>query len=71
MLPSQIVPTLLNQGTYIASVLTFYKVLRKAGQFAREGRAVTFPTNFGAAILPICRRPSGGITFICTWWGTT
>ena len=43
MPPSQIVPTLLDEGTYIASVSTFYRVLRKAGQLARRGRAVSAP----------------------------
>lgn len=37
--PSQIVPRLADQGTYIASEATFYRVLREAGQNAHRGKA--------------------------------
>ncbi len=37
--PSQVVPTLADQGRYIASESTFYRVLRAAGQLAHRGRA--------------------------------
>jgi transposase InsO family protein len=37
--PSQIVPMLADQGEYIASESTFYRVLREAGQTHRRGRA--------------------------------
>jgi transposase InsO family protein len=37
--PSQIVPTLADQGQYIASESTFYRVLREADQLAHRGKA--------------------------------
>lgn len=37
--PRQIVPLLADDGTYIASESTFYRVLREAGQLAHRGRA--------------------------------
>jgi len=37
--PSQIVPMLADQGEYIASESSFYRVLREAGQVHRRGRA--------------------------------
>jgi len=37
--PSQIVPMLADQGQYIASESTFYRVLRKADQLAHRGKA--------------------------------
>jgi len=37
--PSQIVPMLADQGEYIASESSFYRVLRAAGQLHRRGRA--------------------------------
>ena len=36
--PSQIVPTLLDKGQYIASEASFYRVLKAAGQLNRRGR---------------------------------
>ena len=36
--PSQIVPTLLDKGEYIASEATFYRVLKEEGQLSRRGR---------------------------------
>ncbi|WP_456294472.1 IS3 family transposase [Vibrio renipiscarius] len=36
--PSQIVPTLLDKGQYIASEASFYRVLKSAGQLNRRGR---------------------------------
>lgn len=36
--PHQIVPALADQGRYLASESTFYRVLRAAGQLARRGR---------------------------------
>ena len=36
--PSQIVPTLLDNGIYIASESTFYRVLKANGQLNRRGR---------------------------------
>lgn len=37
--PSQIVPKLADQGIYIASESSFYRVLREAGQVNRRGKA--------------------------------
>lgn len=37
--PSQIVPTLADQGVYIASESSFYRVMRKAGEQHYRGRA--------------------------------
>ena len=37
--PHQIVPALADEGCYLASESTFYRVLRDAGQLARRGRA--------------------------------
>lgn len=38
MPPAQIVPHLADEGRYIASESTFYRVLRRAGEMARRGR---------------------------------
>ena len=37
--PSQIVPRLTDEGVYLASESTFYRILRKAEQAAHRGRA--------------------------------
>jgi hypothetical protein len=37
--PARIVPALADEGTYIASEASFYRVLRVAGQMNRRGRA--------------------------------
>ena len=37
--PSQIVPTLADQGRYVASESSFYRVLRQANQLAHRGKA--------------------------------
>jgi transposase InsO family protein len=37
--PNQIVPELADQGIYLASESSFYRVLREAGQLARRGKA--------------------------------
>jgi transposase InsO family protein len=39
MSPNQIVPTLADQGIYVASEASFYRVLRKANQLAHRGKA--------------------------------
>lgn len=39
--PSQIVPTLLDEGVYMASVSTFYRTLKQAGQLVHRGRSKT------------------------------
>lgn len=51
--PSQIVPTLLDEGRYIASVSSYYRVLKTAGQQHRRGRASSpsggrKPTSYAA-----------------------
>ncbi|SDS43698.1 Transposase InsO and inactivated derivatives [Halopseudomonas litoralis] len=38
--PSQIVPDLLDKGTYVASESTFYRVLRAAGQLHHRGHSL-------------------------------
>ncbi len=38
MSPNQIVPALADQGIYVASEASFYRVLRKAGQSAHRDR---------------------------------
>ena len=37
--PTQMVPMLADEGTYLASESSFYRVLREAGQLAHRGRA--------------------------------
>lgn len=37
--PSQIVPTLMDEGVYIASTSSFYRVLHRAGQVSQRGHA--------------------------------
>ncbi len=37
--PSQMVPRLADQGEYLASEASFYRVLREAGQMAHRGKA--------------------------------
>lgn len=39
MSPAQIVPALADQGRYVASESSFYRVLREAGQMRHRGRA--------------------------------
>ncbi|HEY5714925.1 MAG TPA: IS3 family transposase, partial [Psychromonas sp.] len=51
--PSQIVPSLLDDGVYIASLSTFYRMLRQVGQLAHRGRSkvrnkVSKPTTYTA-----------------------
>lgn len=53
MPPSQIVPTLLDRGEYIASESSFYRVLKANGQLHHRGRAqaprkVSLPTSHTA-----------------------
>ena len=37
--PSQIVPDLLDQGIYVASESSFYRVLKEAGQLHHRGQS--------------------------------
>ena len=51
--PSQIVPSLLDEGVYIASLSTFYRTLKQVGQLAHRGRSrvrkqVSKPTTYTA-----------------------
>lgn len=51
--PSQIVPTLMDEGRYIASVSTYYRVLKQANQLHHRGRSrapskVNKPTTYTA-----------------------
>ncbi len=39
MAPNQIVPALADQGVYVASESSFYRVLRQAGQLAHRGKS--------------------------------
>jgi putative transposase len=39
LLPSQIVPRLADEGVYLASESTFYRVLKKNNQLQHRGRA--------------------------------
>jgi putative transposase len=52
--PKQIVPRLADQGTYVASESSFYRVLRAAEQMAHRGRAKT-PTKRPAPELVACK----------------
>lgn len=52
--PSQIVPSLLDDGVYIASVSTFYRTLKQVGQLTHRGRSrvrkkVSKPTTYTAS----------------------
>lgn len=51
--PSQIVPTLADQGIYLASESSFYRILRQAGQLKHRGKArpatAKAPTAHGAS----------------------
>ncbi len=50
MAPNQIVPILADQGTYVASESSFYRVLRKQDQLAHRGKAKTPRHNRPQAI---------------------
>ena len=72
--PHQIVPKLADEGTYLASESTFYRVLRAAGQALRRGRSrapkarpltthrATAANQVWCWTSPGCRRPSRGAT---------
>jgi transposase len=61
MAPNQIVPILADQGTYVASESSFYRVLRQEDQLAHRGTSAQRPSkpqgqmSYGPGILPICR----------------
>ena len=54
--PSQIVPTLLDEGRYIASVSSYYRVLKAAGQQHRQQ-----PIRWPEADLLRSDRPQSGL----------
>ena len=81
--PSQIVPRLADQGRYLASESTFYRILRKQKTNWRTVAVNALPNpalslvrsvpqrliNSIAGILPICHRLSAGSfsIFTCLW----
>jgi len=82
--PSQIVPMLADQGCYIASESTFYRVLRDAGQLShrrqerparrrRKPRALSADApnqlySWDITYLPGCIK--GAYFYLCRWWTT-
>ena len=52
--PSQIVPTLADEGRYIASESTFYRILREENQQQHRGRSKA--PGIQAAQHPLCYR---------------
>ncbi len=77
--PRQIVPLLADEGQYLASESTFYRVLREAGQLAhrspaRPARAhkpkehiAHGPNEVWSWDITICAAPSEECSFISTW----
>ncbi|WP_237249835.1 IS630 family transposase, partial [Pseudomonas syringae] len=55
--PSQIVPRLADQGCYLASEATFYRVLRAAGQQQRRGRSQR-PRRYAAPTTHAAKAPN-------------
>jgi putative transposase len=69
--PHQIVPALADQGRYIASESTFYRVLRAADPRPRRGYVRNpsrppVPMRCGVGISPIWRAPCAGPSSIST-----
>jgi putative transposase len=72
--PSQIVPKLADQGQYLASESSFYRILRANGLQHHRGRAkshpqairLAHPVRFGPGTLPGCRDLSQACSFIST-----
>jgi transposase InsO family protein len=66
--PSQIVPALADQGRYLGSESSFYRVLNEAGQLAHRGKAKA-PTHRRATPLQAsapCQLWSWDITYLAT-----
>ena len=81
--PSQIVPRLADQGQYLASESSFYRVLKEHGQVNRRGKHSCpkrwlcpkrgwpmGPTKFGAGTSRTCRARCGGSSCACIWCWT-
>ncbi len=67
--PAQIVPMLADEGVYLASESTLYRILRKRGQLARRGRA-RVPTHRRPT--PLCATaPNQVWTWDITYLSTT
>jgi len=52
--PASIVATLLDEGAYLASERTFYRVLREAGQVRERRRQLTHPAYIRPELLATC-----------------
>jgi putative transposase len=59
--PAEVWATLLDEGTYLASVSTFYRVLRQAGESRERRRQATHP----AAVKP--ELAATGPNQVCSW----
>ena len=57
--PSQIVPILADEGRYLASESTFYRVLREAEQQHHRGRSKA--PQHKPLEYPLCQRPQSGV----------
>jgi IS30 family transposase len=76
--PNQIVPRLADDGRYLASESTIYRILRAEAQLQhRAGRSPPYGARrarrsppprirSGPGISPICRRPYGACSSTCT-----
>ncbi len=75
--PKQIVPVLADQGQYVASEATMYRMLRKEKQLAHRQRSVpaqryeaqarsaSGPTSYGAGTSRGCAQPCAGCSTTC------
>lgn len=64
--PSQIVPKLADQGEYIASESSFYRVLKSVGQLHRRGRARA-PNKSRAPTTHVASQPNQVWSWDVTW----
>lgn len=64
--PSQIVPLLADEGRYLASESSFYRVLREAGQAYRRGRAAS-PHKANKPTSHTARAPNQVWSWDVTW----
>ena len=67
--PSQIVPALADEGVYIASESSFYRILKEAGQLHHRlsGNGKTGMSSPTKAIVLIACKPNSANTRKC-WW---